>query len=157
MRELVPQLRYLDNVNIEEDAPTCCSATGEDWDILLNSFRKRDSSEAAGEYGLTFIIYTDQAFWTFLTEWASCVCICGRVQLCRTPFYLSCGCQASFSSKLQTHTDNRPWSSDPSWIQTWFFRIDSGNSKSRNQHPNTWLAIPQINQHTALIFSSFLK
>nr|XP_054589203.1 leucine-rich repeat-containing protein 56 isoform X2 [Nothobranchius furzeri] len=46
VRELVPQLRYLDDVRVEEDKLTCCSMTGEDWDILRNSIRECNSSEA---------------------------------------------------------------------------------------------------------------
>ncbi|XP_037538653.1 leucine-rich repeat-containing protein 56 [Nematolebias whitei] len=47
VRELVPQLRYLDDVDVDEDGLACCSVTGEDWDILHNSIKKLNSSEAA--------------------------------------------------------------------------------------------------------------
>lgn len=52
MRELVPQLRCLDDVNVDEDGSACCSVTGESWDILHNSIKKFKSSEAAGTDGL---------------------------------------------------------------------------------------------------------
>ncbi|XP_024863134.1 leucine-rich repeat-containing protein 56 isoform X2 [Kryptolebias marmoratus] len=47
VRELVPQLRYLDDVSIKEDALACGSITEEDWDILRNSIRECNPSEAA--------------------------------------------------------------------------------------------------------------
>ncbi|KAK5618970.1 hypothetical protein CRENBAI_006051 [Crenichthys baileyi] len=47
VRELVPQLRYLDDMKVEEDRLTCCSITGEDWDILRISIQESNSSETA--------------------------------------------------------------------------------------------------------------
>ncbi|MED6248573.1 hypothetical protein ATANTOWER_002104 [Ataeniobius toweri] len=47
VRELVPQLRYLDDMKVEEDRLTCCSITGEDWDILRISIQGSNSSETA--------------------------------------------------------------------------------------------------------------
>ncbi|XP_014841709.1 PREDICTED: leucine-rich repeat-containing protein 56 isoform X1 [Poecilia mexicana] len=47
VRELVPQLRYLDDVKVEEDKLTCCSTTQEDWDILRMSFQESNSFETA--------------------------------------------------------------------------------------------------------------
>ncbi|KAG7238114.1 hypothetical protein INR49_030176 [Caranx melampygus] len=49
VRELVPQLRYLDNVSVEEDELSCSSTMGEDWAILRNSIRDRNSSQRATE------------------------------------------------------------------------------------------------------------
>ncbi|KAM6937875.1 leucine-rich repeat-containing protein 56 [Xenentodon cancila] len=49
VRELVPQLRYLDDVNVEEDKLTCCSIEGEDWDILRNSVKECNSPKAASK------------------------------------------------------------------------------------------------------------
>ncbi|XP_030587977.1 leucine-rich repeat-containing protein 56 isoform X2 [Archocentrus centrarchus] len=48
VRELLPQLRYLDDVKVEEDRLSCCSTMGEDWDILKNSIRD-SNSHPAGE------------------------------------------------------------------------------------------------------------
>ncbi|KAM4733377.1 leucine-rich repeat-containing protein 56 [Anableps anableps] len=47
VRELVPQLRYLDDVKVEEDIVTCCSTMEEDWDILRISVQESNSSETA--------------------------------------------------------------------------------------------------------------
>ncbi|XP_072241642.1 leucine-rich repeat-containing protein 56 [Leuresthes tenuis] len=47
VRELVPQLRYLDDGKVEEDRLPCCSTIGEDWDILRNSIKESSSSKAA--------------------------------------------------------------------------------------------------------------
>lgn len=49
VRELVPQLRYLDDVKVEEDRLSCCTTMGEDWDILRNSIRDSNSSYPAGD------------------------------------------------------------------------------------------------------------
>lgn len=49
VRELVPQLRYLDDVKVEEDRLSCCTTMGEDWDILRNSIRDSNSSYPAEE------------------------------------------------------------------------------------------------------------
>ncbi|KAL4005978.1 hypothetical protein ACER0C_005691 [Sarotherodon galilaeus] len=49
VRELVPQLRYLDDVKVEEDRLSCCTTMGEDWDILRNSIRDSNFSYPAGE------------------------------------------------------------------------------------------------------------
>lgn len=52
VRELVPQLRYLDDVKVEEDRLSCCTTMGEDWDILRNSIRDSNFSYPAGEDGV---------------------------------------------------------------------------------------------------------
>uniref|UniRef100_A0A3Q2VHE7 Leucine rich repeat containing 56 n=1 Tax=Haplochromis burtoni TaxID=8153 RepID=A0A3Q2VHE7_HAPBU len=49
VRELVPQLRYLDDVKVEEDRLSCCTTMGEDWDILRNSIRDSNSFYPAGD------------------------------------------------------------------------------------------------------------
>lgn len=51
VRELVPQLRYLDDVRVEEDRLSCSSVMGEDWTILQNSIRDCSSSQSAIEEG----------------------------------------------------------------------------------------------------------
>ncbi|XP_045894664.1 leucine-rich repeat-containing protein 56 isoform X1 [Micropterus dolomieu] len=49
VRELVPQLCYLDDVRVEEDRLSCSSTMGEDWAILRNSIRDGNTSQAATE------------------------------------------------------------------------------------------------------------
>ncbi|XP_074488357.1 leucine-rich repeat-containing protein 56 isoform X1 [Sebastes fasciatus] len=49
VRELVPQLCYLDDLRVEEDGLSCNSNMGEDWAILRNSIRDCNSSQAATE------------------------------------------------------------------------------------------------------------
>nr|XP_046250874.1 leucine-rich repeat-containing protein 56 [Scatophagus argus] len=49
VRELVPQLCYLDNLRVEEDGCSCSSTLGDDWAILRNSIRDRNSCQAATE------------------------------------------------------------------------------------------------------------
>ncbi|KAJ0029661.1 hypothetical protein NQD34_004658 [Periophthalmus magnuspinnatus] len=39
VRELIPQLRYLDNVKVEEEGLSCSRTMGEDWEILQNSIK----------------------------------------------------------------------------------------------------------------------
>lgn len=60
MRELVPQLRYLDNVRVEEDGLSCSSTMGEDWAILRNSIRDRNSSQCATEDGVSMSFWVNQ-------------------------------------------------------------------------------------------------
>ncbi|XP_068459408.1 leucine-rich repeat-containing protein 56 isoform X2 [Clinocottus analis] len=47
VRELVPQLRYLDDLRVEEDGLSSSSTMGEDWAILRDSIRDCNSSQAA--------------------------------------------------------------------------------------------------------------
>ncbi|XP_029009641.1 leucine-rich repeat-containing protein 56 isoform X2 [Betta splendens] len=49
VRELVPQLRYLDDVRVEEDGPSCGSIRGADWAILQLSIKESYSSLPAAE------------------------------------------------------------------------------------------------------------
>ncbi|XP_070687571.1 leucine-rich repeat-containing protein 56 [Pempheris klunzingeri] len=49
VKELVPQLRYLDDLRVEEGGRSCSSTMGEDWAILKNSIRDFNSSQAATE------------------------------------------------------------------------------------------------------------
>ncbi|KAG7522822.1 hypothetical protein JOB18_031460 [Solea senegalensis] len=49
VRELLPQLHYLDNVRVEEDGLSCSSAMGEEWAILRDVIRDRSSSQSATE------------------------------------------------------------------------------------------------------------
>uniref|UniRef100_A0A665URA0 Leucine rich repeat containing 56 n=2 Tax=Echeneis naucrates TaxID=173247 RepID=A0A665URA0_ECHNA len=49
VRELVPQLCYLDDVRVEEDRLSCNSTMGEDWAMLRNSIRDRNPSHSATE------------------------------------------------------------------------------------------------------------
>ncbi|XP_075945950.1 leucine-rich repeat-containing protein 56 [Anarhichas minor] len=49
VRELVPQLRYLDDLKVEEDGLSSSSTVGEDLAILRNSIRDCNSSQAATE------------------------------------------------------------------------------------------------------------
>ncbi|XP_068595951.1 leucine-rich repeat-containing protein 56 [Brachionichthys hirsutus] len=44
VRELVPQLHYLDNLRVDEDGLICNSAVGEDFDILRDSIRDCNSA-----------------------------------------------------------------------------------------------------------------
>ncbi|XP_035013057.1 leucine-rich repeat-containing protein 56 [Hippoglossus stenolepis] len=49
VRELVPQLHYLDNVRVEDDGLSCSSTMGEDWAVLRNSIRDCSPSQSATE------------------------------------------------------------------------------------------------------------
>ncbi|KAM3869987.1 leucine-rich repeat-containing protein 56 [Diretmus argenteus] len=49
VRELVPQLRYLDDVRAEEEGPSCSSTMGEYWTVLRNSIRDCNYTQAATE------------------------------------------------------------------------------------------------------------
>lgn len=52
VRELLPQLCYLDNLRVEERHPS--SVMGEDWIILQNAIKDNKSSGTATEEGLCF-------------------------------------------------------------------------------------------------------
>ncbi|XP_075994803.1 leucine-rich repeat-containing protein 56 [Genypterus blacodes] len=45
VRELIPQLRYLDNVRVEEDRPSCSSTMGEEWAVVLDSIRDNNYTQ----------------------------------------------------------------------------------------------------------------
>ncbi|KAM9376092.1 leucine-rich repeat-containing protein 56 [Pholidichthys leucotaenia] len=49
IRELVPQLHYLDDVKVEEDKESYCSTNTEEWDILKNSIRDWSHSAVTDE------------------------------------------------------------------------------------------------------------
>uniref|UniRef100_UPI0037E8F433 leucine-rich repeat-containing protein 56 n=1 Tax=Semicossyphus pulcher TaxID=241346 RepID=UPI0037E8F433 len=49
VRELIPQLRCLDDLKVEEEGRSCTSTMGEEWAILRNSIRDFNSSQAAPE------------------------------------------------------------------------------------------------------------
>ncbi|XP_060932500.1 leucine-rich repeat-containing protein 56 [Limanda limanda] len=49
VRELVPQLHYLDNIRVEDDGLSCSGTMGEDWAVLRNSIRDCSSSQSATE------------------------------------------------------------------------------------------------------------
>lgn len=49
VRELVPQLRYLDNVSVEEEDLSCSNTLGEDWETLRNSIKEHNSSQLASD------------------------------------------------------------------------------------------------------------
>lgn len=57
VRELVPQLRYLDNVRVEDDGLSYSGTMGEDWAILRNSIRDRSSSQRAAEDGVCMLLW----------------------------------------------------------------------------------------------------
>lgn len=68
VRELVPQLRYLDDLRVEEDGHCGSSSMGEDWVILRNSIRDCNSSQAATEDGVCVYMLlgsfpVDQLIW----------------------------------------------------------------------------------------------
>ncbi|XP_020498265.2 leucine-rich repeat-containing protein 56 [Labrus bergylta] len=49
VRDLIPQLRYLDNLTVEEEGRSCTSTMGEEWTILRNSIRDLHSFQAAAD------------------------------------------------------------------------------------------------------------
>uniref|UniRef100_A0A3Q4GVZ6 Leucine rich repeat containing 56 n=1 Tax=Neolamprologus brichardi TaxID=32507 RepID=A0A3Q4GVZ6_NEOBR len=77
VRELVPQLRYLDDVKVEEDRLSCCTTMGEDWDILRNSIRDSNSSYPAGD-GVCVFSITDACFTLSIFEGAGNIVFCGN-------------------------------------------------------------------------------
>uniref|UniRef100_A0A3Q2QJY7 Leucine rich repeat containing 56 n=1 Tax=Fundulus heteroclitus TaxID=8078 RepID=A0A3Q2QJY7_FUNHE len=60
VRELVPQLRYLDDVKVEEDRLTCCSTAREHWDIPRVSMQESNSSEATEKTAAHPRLYSTQ-------------------------------------------------------------------------------------------------
>lgn len=57
VRELVPQLRYLDNLRVEQDGCHCSGTTGDDWVILQNAIRDCNSSQTATEDSMCFVLF----------------------------------------------------------------------------------------------------
>lgn len=57
VRELIPQLRYLDDLQVGEDGRYCSSTMVDDWAVLRNSIRDLNLSQADTEDGV-------------------CVCVC---------------------------------------------------------------------------------
>ncbi|XP_030221563.1 proline-rich protein 36 [Gadus morhua] len=50
VRELVPQLRYLDDVRVEEEGPGSISSTmGEEWAVVRDAIRDRNSTQTAAQ------------------------------------------------------------------------------------------------------------
>lgn len=52
VRELVPQLLYLDDTRLEEDGGSCSSTMGEEWDVLQKSIKGCNSPHGAPEEGV---------------------------------------------------------------------------------------------------------
>ncbi|XP_072291730.1 leucine-rich repeat-containing protein 56 [Eucyclogobius newberryi] len=50
VRELVPQLRYLDNLRVEEEGLSCSRTMGEDWETLQNSIKDASSTHLDTNY-----------------------------------------------------------------------------------------------------------
>uniref|UniRef100_A0A8C5C6V3 Leucine-rich repeat-containing protein 56 n=1 Tax=Gadus morhua TaxID=8049 RepID=A0A8C5C6V3_GADMO len=54
VRELVPQLRYLDDVRVEEEGPGSISSTmGEEWAVVRDAIRDRNSTQTAAQDGVS--------------------------------------------------------------------------------------------------------
>ncbi|CAL8359682.1 unnamed protein product [Lota lota] len=54
VRELVPQLRYLDDVRVEEAGPGSISSTmGEEWAVVRDAIRDRNSTQSAAQDGVS--------------------------------------------------------------------------------------------------------
>ncbi|XP_069019680.1 leucine-rich repeat-containing protein 56 [Embiotoca jacksoni] len=94
VRELVPQLRYLDDVKVEEDMQRFCSTTGEDLDILHNSIRDCSSSQAACKN----------------EETADSACPYSRPSSARRPFSSLSFVERLSSAGCRPHTGSRPMS-----------------------------------------------
>ncbi len=52
VRELVPQLLYLDDLSVEEEGRSCCSIIEEDQAIIKKFIRGCDSPHAANDDGV---------------------------------------------------------------------------------------------------------
>ncbi|KAJ0069665.1 hypothetical protein NL108_011954 [Boleophthalmus pectinirostris] len=55
VRELVPQLRYLDNVRAEEEGLSCSRTMGEDWETLQNSIKDSSTAHLDTDYGVYLV------------------------------------------------------------------------------------------------------
>ncbi|KAM3609689.1 uncharacterized protein V6R79_018613 [Siganus canaliculatus] len=74
VRELVPQLRYLDDLRVETDGRNCSSTVGEDWTILRNSIRDCSSSQTAAENADDALPYSRPASARRPASTQSCLC-----------------------------------------------------------------------------------
>lgn len=120
MRELVPQLRYLDDVRVEEDRLSCSSIMGEDWAILQNSIRDCNSSQSATEEGeCIYMLFWDSLLRLlnyssvlmghslfFVEETADSACPPCRPSSARRPVSVWVGPLLSTGSR--PHTSSRP-------------------------------------------------
>lgn len=58
MRELIPQLRYLDDVQVEEEGRHCSSCTkGDDWAVLRHSIRDPNLPRADMDEGVCVCVF----------------------------------------------------------------------------------------------------
>ncbi|XP_070829089.1 leucine-rich repeat-containing protein 56 [Chaetodon trifascialis] len=95
VRDLVPQLRYLDDLKVEEDGRSCISIMGEDWAILRNTIRECTSSQAA-----TGDEETADGAWPY-----------SRPASARRPVSSHSGVWPPSSAGSRPHTGSRPMSS----------------------------------------------
>lgn len=80
VRELVPQLRYLDDMHAREEAGSRCSSSmGEDWALLRESFKDCSSTETAE--GVCVRVCA-----------SVCVCPCVSVCVCLWFYVLASAC-----------------------------------------------------------------
>ncbi|XP_076590083.1 leucine-rich repeat-containing protein 56 [Chaetodon auriga] len=95
VRDLVPQLRYLDDLKVEEDRRSCSTIMGEDWAILRNAIRECNSSQTA----------------TGDEETADGACPYSRPTSARRPASSHSGVWPPSSAGSRPHTGSRPMSS----------------------------------------------
>lgn len=125
VRELVPQLRYLDNFRVEEDGRSCSSTMGEDWAILQNSIRDCNSSQAATEDGVCMYmlfwvircgpinyssVFNGPLTFVFVEDTADGACPYGRPASARRPASSHSSVRSLSSAGSRPHTGSRPMS-----------------------------------------------
>lgn len=121
VRELVPQLCYLDDLRVEEDGRSCSTTMGEDWAILRNYIR--DSTQTATEDGVCLYmlfwvircrpvnyscVFNGPLTFVFAEETADDACSCSRPASARRPAS-SRSCVWPLS---RPHTASRPVSAN---------------------------------------------
>lgn len=162
VRELIPQLRYLDDVQVEEEGRHCSSCTkGDDWAVLRHSIRDPNLPRADMDEGVCVCV----CVCLYMLFWLISSSSVDYRSVLNEPFHLHRGsatwctalqqssfCQAPSSQPLpcqtlvwlqtthllHTHDGNHAWSFISARVQTWFCRPTSSNRCSRNQWSDTW-------------------
>lgn len=150
VRELLPQLCYLDNFKVEERHPS--SVMGEDWIILQNAIKDNKSSGTAAEEGLCFNCGLGSLMHTCPGITGCSFFFCRRKHRCLLSwqqsiiswsfFQLFFCFQPSFSwfkTNLRLHSQVNCQTFTPCWTKTCFCTPTSERLCIGKQHPDTWL------------------
>lgn len=162
VRELIPQLRYLDDVQVQEEDHHCSSCTrGDDWAVLRHSIRELNLPRADTDGGVCVrVCLFIHVFWLIWSSSVDYRSVLNKLfHLHRgspthfKPLQHSSFCQARSSQSLppqtpvclqtthllHTNDGNKAWSFIPTRVQTRFCRTTSSHGCGGNKQSDTWL------------------